>query len=164
NNAGILKTGSLAASSVADWEDVARVNVSGMLACSFAVLPHMTERSYGKIVNVASVSALRGSGAIGNALYAASKAAVVALTKGFASEFGPRGVNVNAVAPAVAETAMTEGSLHSSAVRERTLRAIPMGRFATGCDVGNVAAFLASDVASYMSGSIVVVDGGYLTG
>jgi len=162
NNAGILKTGPVVEATIADWDDVCRVNLSGVYYCCKAVLPHMVERKYGKIVNIASVSAAKGGGAFGNVLYGTTKAGVVALTKGIARELGPLGINVNCIAPAVTETGMTRALLTPER-RRAVLASIPMGRFATTDDIANMVLILASDVSSYVTGETIVVDGGYLT-
>ena len=163
NNAGILKTDAIVDSSIQDWEDVSRINLSGVFYCSKAVLPFMIEQRYGKIINIASVSAMRGGGALGNTLYGTAKAGVVAMTKGFARELAPMGINVNAIAPAIAETTMTEGRL-TLELRERIRERIPMGRFGKASDIANLAAFLSSDVSEYITGETIIVDGGFLTG
>ena len=162
NNAGILKTGPVVEASIADWDEVCRVNLSGVYYCCKAVLPHMVERGYGKIVNIASVSAAKGGGAFGNVLYGTTKAGVVALTKGLARELAPLGINVNCIAPAVVETGMTR-SLLTPERRQAVLASIPMGRFATTDDIASMVLILASDVSSYVTGETIVVDGGYLT-
>ena len=163
NNAGILKTDTILDSSVKDWEEVSRVNLSGVFNCSKAVLPFMSEEKYGKIVNIASVSAMRGGGALGNTLYGTTKAGVVAMTKGLARELAPSGINVNAIAPAVVETSMTDNKL-TPELRGKIREKIPMGRLGKASDVASLAAFLASDVAGYITGETIVVDGGYLVG
>ena len=162
NNAGILKTGSVVEATIEDWDQVCRVNLSGVYYCCKAVLPHMVERRYGKIVNIASVSAAKGGGAFGNVLYGTTKAGVVALTKGIARELGPLGINVNCIAPAVTETGMTRALLTPER-RQAVLASIPMGRFATTDDIATMVLILASDVSSYVTGETIVVDGGYLT-
>jgi NAD(P)-dependent dehydrogenase (short-subunit alcohol dehydrogenase family) len=162
NNAGILKTGSIVESTVADWDHVCRVNLSGVYYCCKAVLPFMIERKSGKIINIASVSAAKGGGVFGNVLYGTTKAGVVALTKGMARDLGPYGINVNAIAPAVTETGMTRALLTPER-RQAALASIPLGRFATPADIANMVLVLASDVSSYVSGETIVVDGGYLT-
>ena len=162
NNAGILKTGPIADSSIQDWDDVCRVNLSGVYYCCRTVLPFMLEQRYGKIVNIASVSAVKGGGTFGNVLYGTTKAGVVALTKGLARELAPHGINVNAIAPGVVETEMT-ASLMTLQRREAVLAAIPAGRLAAVQDVARVVALLASDVLSYVNGVTVPVDGAYLT-
>ena len=162
NNAGILKAGSVIESSIDDWDEVCSANLSSVYYCSKAVLPAMLERCYGKIVNIASISAVKGGGVFGNVLYGTTKAGVVAFTKGFARELAPHGINVNAVAPGVVETAMTRGKLAERG-RNEVVATMPMGRFASVDDVANAVAFLASDAAAYITGHTLVVDGGYLT-
>ena len=162
NNAGILKTGSILEASIADWDQVCRVNLSGVYYCCKAVLASMVEQRYGKIVNIASVSAMKGGGSFGNVLYGTTKAGVVALTKGLGRELAPFGINVNAIAPGVVETNMT-GSLLTPDRRKAVLASIPLGRFASTDDIAHVVALLASDVLGYVTGETIVVDGGYLT-
>jgi NAD(P)-dependent dehydrogenase (short-subunit alcohol dehydrogenase family) len=162
NNAGILKTGSIVDSSIEDWDEVCRANLSSVYYCSKAVLPVMLKRRYGKIVNIASMSAARAGGIFGNVLYGTTKAGVVAFTKGFARELAPYGINVNAVAPGLVETAMTTAKLTPD-VREKVLATLPMHRLADVEDIANAVAFLASDVAAYITGDTLLVDGGSLT-
>lgn len=162
NNAGILKTGSIVDSSIEDWDEVCRANLSSVYYCSKAVLPIMLKRRYGKIVNIASMSAARAGGVFGNVLYGTTKAGVVAFTKGFARELAPYGINVNAVAPGLVETAMTTAKLTPD-VREKVLATLPMHRLADVEDIANAVAFLASDVAAYITGDTLLVDGGCLT-
>ncbi len=162
NNAGILKTGPMLDASIEDWDEVCRVNLSGVYYCCKAVLASMVKRRYGKIVNIASVSAMKGGGSFGNVLYGTTKAGVVALTKGLARELAPFGINVNAIAPGVAETSMTNALLTPER-RQAVLASIPLGRFASTGDIARVVALLASDVLDYVTGETIVVDGGYLT-
>ena len=162
NNAGILKTGSIVESSIEDWDEVCRANLSSVYYCSKAVLPIMLEKRYGKIVNIASMSAERAGGVFGNVLYGTTKAGVVAFTKGFARELAAYGINVNAVAPGLVETPMTSAKL-TSEIREHVLAGFPMHRLADAEDIANAVAFLASDVAGYITGVTLLVDGGCLT-
>ena len=162
NNAGILKTGPVLDASIADWDDVCRVNLSGVYYCCRAAFAPMVAQRYGKIVNIASVSAMKGGGTFGNVLYGTTKAGVVALTKGLARELAPLGINVNAIAPGVVETAMTN-SLLTPERRKSVLGAIPLGRMASPDDIARVVAMLASDLFAYIVGETITVDGGYLT-
>jgi 3-oxoacyl-[acyl-carrier protein] reductase len=162
NNAGILKTSSVIDATIADWDEICRVNLSGVYYGCKAVLSTMVAQRFGRIVNIASVSAARGGGVFGNVLYGTTKAGVVAFTKGFARELAPFGITVNAVAPAVTGTAMTDPLLTPER-REQTLARIPLGRFATTAEIANVVVFLASDAAAYVTGETVAVDGGFLT-
>ncbi len=162
NNAGILKTGSIEESSIEDWDEVCRTNLSSVYYCSKAVLPIMLKKGYGKIVNIASMSAEKAGGVFGNVLYGTTKAGVVAFTKGFARELAPHGINVNAVAPGLVETPMTRSKL-TPEIREKVLASLPMHRLADVEDIANAVAFLASDVAAYVNGATLLVDGGCLT-
>ena len=104
NAAGVLSTGLVADLPVTEWQRVAQVNLAGVIHCAKAVIPAMRQKEFGRIINIASVSAMRGGGSVGNTLYGATKAGVVALTMGPARELGPFGITVNALAPAVVDT------------------------------------------------------------
>ena len=121
----------------------------------------MMERRRGTIVNLASVAAAKGGGSFGNVWYGASKAAIVAMTKGLARELGPYNVRVNAIAPSAIETDMLKGVL-TAEVRASILARFPLGRLATTDDVANLAVYLASDAASFITGETIAVDGGFL--
>ena len=162
NNAGILKIGPVADASVEDWDQVCRVNLSGVFYCSKAVVPVMTKVRSGKIINIASISAFKGGGVFGNVLYGTTKAGVVAMTKGFARELGPFGINVNAIAPGLADTGMTNQYLDDEK-RRQVSQLVPMGRLATTTDIATLVTFLASDASSYVTGETITVDGGYMT-
>ena len=162
NNAGILKTGHVLDATIDDWDQVCRVNLSGVYYCCKAALPAMARQRYGKIVNIASVSAVKGGGSFGNVLYGTTKAGVVALTKGLARELAHFGINVNAIAPSVTETGMT-GPLLTPERRRDVLASIPLGRFAAAGEIARVVALLASDALGYVTGATIAVDGGYLT-
>jgi 3-oxoacyl-[acyl-carrier protein] reductase len=130
------------------------VNLRGVFLCSRAAIPHMKEQRWGKIVNLGS-SAGRNGGSISCAAYAVSKAGVMCFTKALATELAPYGVNVNAVAPALIQTDMIKDITHLS-------KMIPLGRLGTTNDVASVVAFLCSENASYLTGEIVDVNGGFL--
>lgn len=162
NAAGLLSTGHVADLAAGEFDRVARVNIDGIINCVKAAVPGMAAARGGRIVNIASISAMRGGGSVGNTLYGATKAAVVALTMGLARELGPDGITVNAVAPAILDTAMTHAALTDEA-RQRILPRIPLGRLATTADIADLVAFLASDRAGFITGAVIPVDGGILT-
>ena len=162
NAAGVLSTGLVADLPVTEWQRVSEVNVAGVLYCVKAAIPTLRKQHYGRIINLASVSALRGGGSIGNTLYGATKAGVAALTMGLARELGGNGITVNAIAPAVADTAMTHAALTDEA-RQKILARIPLGRLASLSDIADLAVFLASDRAGFITGAVIPVDGGVLT-
>ena len=162
NAAGVLSTGLVADLPTAEWQRVHEVNLSGVLYCVKSAIPLMRQQRRGRIINIASVSAMRGGGSVGNTLYGATKAGVVALTMGLARELGPDGITVNAIAPAVADTAMTNAALTED-VRRKIVARIPLGRLASLSDIADLATFLASDRASFITGTVIPVDGGILT-
>ena len=162
NAAGLLSTGLVADLDPREWDRISRVNLAGVVYCVKAAIPVMTRQRSGRIINIASVSALRGGGSVGNTLYGASKAGVAAMTMGLARELGPNGITVNAIAPAIADTAMTHAALTEEA-RRRILARIPLGRLTTLADIADLAVFLASDRASFITGAVIPVDGGILT-
>lgn len=161
NCAGILKTRPLLESSFEDWDQVARVNLAGVYYCSRAVLPSMVAARYGKIVNIASVSAAKGGGQFGNVLYGTTKAGVVALTQGFARELGPHGINVNALSPGVVDTPMTS-DLMTSDVRDAITQTIPLRRMIQPAEIARHALYLASDLSQGITGQTLAVDAGFL--
>lgn len=161
-NAGILATGTFLETSAATWERVMAVNLAGVANCARAAAPIMAQGGRGSIVNLASISAERGGGSIGNVVYGTSKAGVVALTKGLARELGPSGITVNAIAPSVAETPMTRENL-TEEIREKIVARVPLRRLAMPEDIAHAVLFLASERARFISGAILPVDGGLLT-
>ena len=121
----------------------------------------MRGRDGATIINIASVSAEKGGGAIGNVWYGATKAAVVAMTRGLGRELGPHGIRVNAIAPAVLDTDMVR-ELLSEERRAKILARVPLGRLAALDDVARLAVFLASGAAGFITGETIAVDGGFL--
>lgn len=144
------------------WDRIIAVNLKGaFLGCKYAI-PHLVEAGGGSIINVSSVSALRAGKDIYDA-YAASKGGVIALTRSVASTWGPNRVRANAICPGSIDTPMTRGSYEDPAVarfwRERTA----LGRVGTPDEVAQTALWLASDESSYVTGAVIVADGGYMT-
>ncbi|WP_206996643.1 SDR family NAD(P)-dependent oxidoreductase [Trinickia mobilis] len=162
NNAGVVAQGSYAETLEPAWQKLLAVNLTGVYHCVQAVAGSMRQRQRGVIINLASVSAMRGGGSIGNVWYGATKAAVVSITKGLARELGADGVRVNAIAPGVIETEMVKTAL-TPEVRQRVLTRFPLQRLATVEDVARATVFLASDAASFITGQTLAVDGGFLT-
>jgi NAD(P)-dependent dehydrogenase (short-subunit alcohol dehydrogenase family) len=161
NNAGVLCAGPPEATSGEEWDRLVGVNLTGIFNCVQAALPALRARPGASIVNIASVSAEKGGGAIGNVWYGTTKAGVVAMTKGLGRDLGPLGIRVNAVSPAVLETDMVRERL-TPEFRQRLLARVPLGRFAALEDVSNLVLFLASDAASFITGETIAVDGGFL--
>lgn len=161
NNAGLLARGPFDATSGEQWDRLVAVNLTGVFNCVQAVVPAMRGRAGASIINIASVSAEKGGGAMGNVWYGTTKAGVVAMTKGLGRELGPLGIRVNAIAPGVIETDMVREHL-SDELRQKVLARFPLGRFATVEEVAQVAVFLASGAASFVTGETIAVDGGFL--
>ena len=164
NNAGVsVRCRSLLEFKEETFDQIAQVNVKGLLHCSKAVAPHMMERRYGKIVNIASVAGLGTAALPGNLLYASTKASVIVLTKRLALELGRYGINVNAIAPGLIRTDMSLGNRSEAEQRERIQHFEEMSmlrRIGHPDDVANVVLFLASDESSFIAGQVITVDGG----
>jgi 3-oxoacyl-[acyl-carrier protein] reductase len=158
NNAGITRDGLLLRMKEEDWNLVLQVNLNGTFHCTKAVLQPMTKQRYGRIVNIASIVGAMGN--VGQANYAASKAAVIGFTKTVAREYASRNVTVNAVAPGFIDTAMTQGL--AAEVKEALQKQIPIARLGTPADIANAVRFLVSEDASYITGHVLHVNGGML--
>lgn len=158
NNAGITRDGLLLRMKEEDWNLVLQVNLNGTFHCTKAVLQPMTKQRYGRIVNIASIVGAMGN--VGQANYAASKAAVIGFTKTVAREYASRNVTVNAVAPGFIDTAMTQGL--AAEVKEALQKQIPLARLGTPADIAKAVRFLVSEDASYITGHVLHVNGGML--
>ncbi|NIS59261.1 MAG: SDR family oxidoreductase, partial [Proteobacteria bacterium] len=159
NNAGIIRRGTIETVTEEDWDQVMSVNLKGTFNCCKAVASIMKRQKMGKIINVSSVAGKTGdiTSAPG---YGPSKAAIDALTKTLARELAPYGINVNAVAPHAIETEMS--AQWSEEKRKSIIEAIPLKRLGTPEDVAQAVLFLASDNATFITGEILDVNGGFL--
>ena len=156
NNAGIVKDTLLLTMKTADWRKVMAVDADGVMLCTRAALTTMFPARSGRIVNVASVSGIRGGR--GQTNYAAAKGAVLSFTRAVAVEVADRGIQVNAVLPGFITTDMTASIQRRAG--DTVLARIPAGRFGTPKDVAGMVLFLCSDDAAYVTGQAFVVDGG----
>lgn len=156
NNAGITKDGLMMRMSDSDWDDVLDINLKGAFHMIKAVTRPMMKQRSGTIINLASIVGVMGNP--GQANYVASKAGLIGLTKTTAKELSSRGITCNAVAPGFIRSAMTDKL--SEEVQKEYFKAIPLGRFGETEDVANVVAFLASDLAKYVTGQVIHIDGG----
>ena len=156
NNAGITKDNLIVKMKEADFDSVIDINLKG----SFNTIRHlsrqMLKQRSGKIINIASVSGVLGN--MGQENYSASKAGIIGLTKAMARELASRGITVNAIAPGFIATEMSD--VLSDAIKEQAIAQIPLKRFGKVEDVAEMAAFLASDRADYITGQVISVDGG----
>jgi len=162
NNAGMLSYAPFEELKEEDWDKVLSVNLKGQFLCGQQAARMM--KKGGRIVNIASIA----SGGVGIGFpnithYTASKAGVVGLTENMALELGPKGINVNAIAPGVIDTDMTKDMLKDKKAMAGMLMRIPKRRVGQPEDIGAAAAFLASDEADYITGIVLYVDGGWLT-
>ncbi|MGI8671718.1 MAG: SDR family NAD(P)-dependent oxidoreductase [Luteitalea sp.] len=144
----------------ADWAAILETNLSGTLRACQAFGPSMIERRWGRVINIASLSSFVALYEV--AAYAASKAAVASLTKSLAIEWAPSGVTVNAIAPGVFRTALNTGLLDGTDRGREFLIRTPMKRFGDIAELAGAGVFLASPAASFVTGEILVVDGGFL--
>jgi 3-oxoacyl-[acyl-carrier protein] reductase len=156
NNAGITKDNLLFRIADADWDAVLDTNLKSAFVLTKLAARGMIKRRWGRVVNITSVVGITGNK--GQANYAASKAGLIGFTKSVAKELASRNVLVNAVAPGYIDTEMTQAI--SADAKTALQAAIPLGRLGTGDDVARAVLFLASDLASYITGQVLVVDGG----
>lgn len=159
NNAGIVKMGSLHETAEADWDQVIAVNLKGVFLCSKAVIPQMLKQGKGKIVNTASIAGLVGFDQIG--AYCASKGGIIALTREMALEYASKKINVNCIAPGVIKTAMTKDMLNDPAAAQGLAASTPYPRLGEPEDIALAAVYLAADESDFVTGQVLVVDGGW---
>jgi 3-oxoacyl-[acyl-carrier protein] reductase len=158
NNAGIVRDATLADVRDQDWSDTLDVNLTGALNAARAAVPHMKAAGWGRILSASSIVARAGN--YGQTAYAASKAGIVGMTRVWARELGGKGITANAVAPGFIDTEMVR-SVPEKVVAQVRAR-IPAGRLGRPDEVANVYLFLASDLAAFVNGAVVGVDGGLL--
>src|SRR6185369_11465724 len=156
NNAGVTRDGLLMRMSDEDWDTVINTNLKGAFSFTKAFSRAMLKQRSGRVINVASIIGLIGNA--GQANYAASKAALIGFTKSIAREFGSRGITVNALAPGFIETDMT--AVLNEEIRKALLEKIPLACFGQADDIAQAALFLAAPSGRYITGQVLVVDGG----
>jgi NAD(P)-dependent dehydrogenase (short-subunit alcohol dehydrogenase family) len=157
NNAGVADFGPIEETTFARWQTVMRTNLDGVFLCSQAVIPALRQ-SRGAIVNIGSISGLRASTL--RVAYGTSKAAVIHMTKQQAVELGEYGIRVNCVSPGPVKTKLSM-AVHSPEIISAYHDAIPLNRYGSEAEIGRVIVFLASEEASYLTGQVVAVDGGF---
>lgn len=160
NNAGILLPGTAESHNEEEWQQTFDVNVRGIWQLSRAALPHLRAAGGGSIINIGSVLSLVG--ARNRVAYAASKGAVLAMTRAMALDHAAEKIRVNCICPGIVETEMVASFNLSEAAYNQRLAAHPAGRFGKPDDVAGLAVFLASDAAAWITGAAYPVDGGYL--
>ncbi len=156
NNAGITRDNILLRMKDEEWDKVIKINLTGTFNCTKAIIKGMVKQRSGRIISIASVVGAMGN--VGQANYAASKAGIIGFTKSIAREYANRGITANAIAPGFIETEMTKAL--SEEIRDVLIKQIPAGKLGTPEDVANVAEFLASDEAAYITGQVIHVNGG----
>lgn len=160
NSAGITKRSPTAEFPEEDWNAIMETNLTGTLRTCQIFGPHMISNGWGRIVNIASLGTFVSLFEV--AAYTASKAAVASLTKSLAIEWAKHGVNVNAIAPGVFRTALNQKLLDETPRGQEFLMRTPMGRFGDVTELAGAAVFLSSEAASFVTGEVLVVDGGFL--
>ncbi|MEL6695657.1 MAG: 3-oxoacyl-ACP reductase FabG [Bacteroidota bacterium] len=156
NNAGITRDATLLKMEPTKWQQVIDVNLTGVFNCTHAIAPHMVEKGYGKIISASSVVGIYGN--FGQTNYVATKSGVIGMTKVWARELGPKGINVNAIAPGFIATEMID------TIPEKIIKGVesrtPLRRFGKPEEIAEAYVFLASEAASFINGHTLSVDGG----
>lgn len=158
NNAGISANSMSWKYPESMWEKVIAVNLTGAFHCARAVLSHMKDRQYGRIINISSVVGITGS--IGTIAYGASKAALIGMTKVIAREISQKGITINCVAPGYIDAGIMS-DVPDAYRQSAVIPSIPMGRLGEARDIAKAVVYLASDDAKYITGTVLTVDGGF---
>ncbi|MEM7099738.1 MAG: SDR family NAD(P)-dependent oxidoreductase [Pseudomonadota bacterium] len=158
NNAGTVRPGSAVELDPDDWDLVMGVNVRSVFLGAKYAIPHMRQRGRGSIINTASISGLHGDG--GSVVYAASKAAVINLTRALSTDYAPEGIRVNAICPGTIETPPVQRMMADPGAYQRNIDAHALRRLGQPEEIANAALWLASEESSFVSGEAIVVDGG----
>ncbi len=161
NSAGTTKKVASLEMDMSDWDKIIDVNLTGTLRACLIFGGHMLDRGWGRIINIASIASYVGLYQV--TAYGASKAAVVALTKSLAVEWASQGVRVNAIAPGVFPTDLNRDILEGTERGRELIVRTPMQRFGEADEIAGAAVFLASEAASFVTGEVIVVDGGFLS-
>ncbi|HVC26892.1 MAG TPA: 3-oxoacyl-[acyl-carrier-protein] reductase [Nitrososphaerales archaeon] len=156
NNAGINRDKTFLNMSGEDWEQVISTNLTGVFNVTKAALPHMLSRGWGRVVNISSAIGIMGN--IGQSNYAASKAGILGFSRSIAKELASKGITVNVIAPGFTSTRMVNSL--SQAVKDNLITRIPLKRFATPREVGELVAFVCSPRADYITGEVFSISGG----
>jgi 3-oxoacyl-[acyl-carrier protein] reductase len=159
NNAGLTRDNLLLRLSETDWDEVLAANLRGAFIATQCVIKGMMKRRHGRIINITSVVGLTGNA--GQSNYAASKAGLIGFTKSIAKEYAARGVLANCIAPGFIETDMT--AVLPEGPRLALLESIPLGRLGAPTEIAGAVLYLASDLAGYVTGQVLVVDGGMIS-
>lgn len=160
NNAGIVRFGPLLQKTEKEWDATLDINLKSVFLCTQAAAKYMIKQKSGKIISLASIAGLIGFENVAD--YCASKGGIINLTRELALELAKYNINVNAIAPGIIETKMTEGMLKDAKSRENLLAQTPLGRVGQPQDIGKAAVFLASEEANFITGHTLVIDGGWL--
>lgn len=165
NNAGICPFKPFLELTEEDWDKVLDINLKGYFFCAQAAAKEMAKQKWGRIINIASVAmGQMGIGFPNIVHYVASKGGVTGMTEALAVELAPLGINVNAISPGVIETKMAEPVISDPVAKEGILKRVPKGRVGQPQDIASAVVFLASEEADYLTGAVLVVDGGWLAG
>ncbi len=160
-NAGIVHGTRILEITPVEYDEVLDVNLRGNFHMAQAVVPHMRRQEAGSIVLISSIAGQTGGGVFGSSHYAAAKSGIFGLAKALARELAPDGIRANAVAPGVIDNDFTKGRM-TRAIKDEMAKKVPLGRLGTSEDVAKVCLFLASDLASYVTGTVLSVNGGLL--